>query len=147
MHSFNNLFTLYIFINKPSKLYSKVSKNVCIKSDPKFVYHLWKKLPLPCPTLDTQHFVLTPWISNYTSHWLRSHSVFITGIEWYVNPVIKVTGCACLWLSVYMCVLQKISLTANPSWFSFTVKLLIGPLNVYNQFVKGNHYNPKNNYL
>ena len=36
--------------------------------------------------------------------------------------------------------MQRISLTAEPIWFYFTVKLLIGPGKVFNYFVKGYLY-------
>ena len=46
----------------------------------------------------------------------------------YKNPYIKVTGC----LSV--CLQLRISLTTEPIWLSFTVKLFIVPGKVYNYF-------------
>ena len=47
---------------------------------------------------------------------------------------------------VYLCVYQKISLTAEPIWFSLLVKLLIGPGKVYSYFRKMDynlHWYPK----
>ena len=40
----------------------------------------------------------------------------------------------------YLCV---ISLTAEPIWFTFTVKILIGPGKVYNYFGRVYHHPPK----
>ena len=57
-----------------------------------------------------------------------------------MNPYNKVTGC------VFVCLYRRISLTAEPSWFSFTGKLLIGPGNVFNYFWGGYYHPPKRNY-
>ena len=54
----------------------------------------------------------------------------------------KITG------SVYVsvCLYQRISLTAEPIWFFFTMYLLIGPGNVYNYFGGEYHHLPKRNH-
>ena len=51
----------------------------------------------------------------------------------------KVTGC------LYVCISQRISLTAEPIWFSFTIQLLIGLGMVYNYFEGGYHHPPQRN--
>ena len=52
---------------------------------------------------------------------------------WLLNPCNKVTGCVfvCMSVSVFVCVYQMISLTAEPIGFSLTGWLLIGPGKVY----------------
>ena len=90
-------------------------------------------------TIFIYHFIFFSDISkSYTHiHFTHTHinkfkNIFLGYKIKTFFPLIKLTG----YISVCVCVCLylRISLTTEPIWFPFTVKLLIGPGKIYNHF-------------